>query len=243
MTLALLYWLVPIAFGQPACDAPARQLLDHAYFQICYDTSLKSPVWTAYELRPEHLSAGAQRRSSFRRDPSLTSPGATNSDFRHSTFSRGHLIPAADFAWSERAFHATFLLTNVVPQHQSVNSGRWRQIEAAVRRIAAPADSVQVFTGPLFDSDSIEFLKPGGVAVPTHTYKVLLAVHGNRRTMFAAIIPNSTNPPEPLNFFAVTVDEVERRAGLDFFSFLEDSEEAELESKLELFPYKRPESR
>jgi endonuclease G len=51
--------------------------------------------------------------------------------------------------------------------------------------------------------------------------------------MLAAIIPNSENPPQPLNSFAVTVDEVERRTGFDFFSFLEDAEEAALESRLE----------
>ncbi len=236
MMLAFLFWLVPIAFAQPACDAPARRFLDHAFFQICYDSSLKSAVWTAYELRPEHLSAPATRRTSFRRDPSLSAPAASNADFRGAGYSRGHLIPAADFAWSEQAFHATFYLTNVVAQNQSVNSGRWRNLEDMVRRIAASADTVHVFTGPLFDSDVIEFLAPGGVAVPTHTYKVLLAVHGNRRTMFAAIVPNAANPRQPLNYFAVTVDEVERRAGLDFFSFLEDAEEAALESSLGLFP-------
>ncbi len=146
------------------------------------------------------------------------------------------MIPAGDFAWSREAYDATFFLTNVVAQKQSVNAGRWRQLENAVRRIAATADSVLVFTGPLFDSDSTEFLASGRVAVPTHTYKVLLAVQGDRRNMFAAIIPNTMNPTQPLNYFAVTVDEVERRTGLDFFSFLEDAEEAALESGLELLP-------
>jgi len=54
--------------------------------------------------------------------------------------------------------------------------------------------------------------------------------------MFAAIIPNAQNPPQPLNSFAVTVDEVERLTGFDFFAFLEDEEEAALESRLERFP-------
>jgi hypothetical protein len=32
------------------------------------------------------------------------------------------------------------------------------------------------------------------------------------------------------------VDEVERHTGFDFFGFLEDDEEADLESRLEWFP-------
>jgi endonuclease G len=237
MTLALLYWLTPIAFAQPACDAPARRLLDHSFFRICYDSSLKAPVWSEYQLRPEHLAgAAAPRRANFRRDPSAPFPTAANADFRSSGHSRGHLVPAADFAWSAEAHQATFFLTNVIAQKQSVNAGRWRVLENAVRRIAATADSVLVFSGPLFDSETIEFLAPGGVAVPTHTYKVLLAVQAGRRSMFAAIIPNTENPSQPLNCFAVTVDEVERRTGFDFFAFLEDAEEDALESRLERFP-------
>ncbi len=237
MTLALLYWLAPIAFAQPACDAPARRMIDHSFFRICYDSSLKAPVWTEYELRPEQMAgAAARRRPRFRRDPSASFPTASNADFRKSGYARGHLIPAGDFAWSVEAHQATFLLTNVIAQKQSVNAGRWRMLESAVRRIAATADSVQVFSGPLFDSGPIDFLSPGGVAVPTHIYKVLLVVHEGRRTMFAAIIPNAQNPPQPLNSFALTVAEVERRTGFDFFSFVEDAEEAALESRLERFP-------
>jgi len=236
MMFALLYWLAPIAFAQPACDAPARRLVAHAFFRVCYDSSLKAPVWTEYELRPEHLAAAARRRPNFRRDPSVSFPTASNADFRNSGYARGHLVPAADFAWSVEAHRATFFLTNVIAQKQSVNAGLWRSLESAVRRIAAIADSVLVFSGPLFDSETIEFLAQGGVAVPTHTYKVLLAVQAGRRTMFAAIIPNERIPPQPLNLFAVTVDEVERRTGFDFFAFLDDADEDALESRLEQFP-------
>jgi DNA/RNA endonuclease G (NUC1) len=54
--------------------------------------------------------------------------------------------------------------------------------------------------------------------------------------MFAAIIPNGKNPPQPLNSFAVTVDEVEHRTGFDFFAFLDDADEDALESRVERFP-------
>jgi endonuclease G len=178
-------------------------------------------------------AGGAVGRPNLSRDPSASFPTASNADFRSSGYSRGHVVPAADFGWSVEARQATFFLTNVIAQKQSANAGRWRSLENAGRRIAATADSVLVFSGPLFDSGTIEFQAPGGVAVPTYTYKVLLAVHAGRRTMLAAIIPNSENPPQPLNSFAVTVDEVERRTGFDFFSFLEDAEEAALESRLE----------
>jgi endonuclease G len=74
------------------------------------------------------------------------------------------------------------------------------------------------------------------VAVPTHFYKVILAVEGDCKIMYAAILPNAERVEDELNRFATTVDEVERRTGLDFFSGLPDSEEGPLESVRRLFP-------
>jgi endonuclease G len=80
------------------------------------------------------------------------------------------------------------------------------------------------------------FIGASRVAVPTHFYKVILAVRGDRQILYAAILPNVEQVEEGLNRFATTVDEVERLTGLDFFAALADSEESPLESVRQLFP-------
>ncbi|MDX2154841.1 MAG: DNA/RNA non-specific endonuclease, partial [Bryobacteraceae bacterium] len=159
----------------------------------------------------------------------LALPAALDSDYRHSGFSRGHLAPAADFAWSPDALRATFLLSNAVPQIQSVNAGVWSRLEAAVRSLAAHADALYVFTGPLFEGDP-QTIGEGRVAVPTHLFKAVLVVRHRQRTMLAAIVPNSPFPRTPLAHFLTTVDDIEARTGLDLFSALDDEEERALES-------------
>lgn len=54
--------------------------------------------------------------------------------------------------------------------------------------------------------------------------------------MYAAIVPNAAGVTGALDTFATTVDEVERRAGFDFFSGLDDAEESELEARLQHLP-------
>jgi endonuclease G len=191
-----------------------------------------------YELAPEHLTRLASRRHRFRRDAALSRPGATDADYTHSGFSRGHMAPAADFAWSAGAVRATFLLSNTVPQNPKLNSGLWAQLENAVRRVAADSDSLYVFTGPVFEAEDSEAIGDGRVAVPDYLYKVILATNGNRRSMFAAIIPNADGVCGSLNDFATTVDEVERRTGFDFFAALSDDEEHQLESTPRPFPHR-----
>ncbi|MBI3209388.1 MAG: DNA/RNA non-specific endonuclease [Candidatus Solibacter usitatus] len=225
----------PQRFGTPACAGPDEELAVRSTFLICHSSTWKVPVWTAYELKPDQLHGTAARLKHFRRDADLSGSGARDSDYRNSGFSRGHMVPATDLAWSEESIRATFLLSNAVPQIQAANAGVWRRLEEAVRRIAAESDAVFVFTGVLFEDEEIATIGAGHVAVPSHTFKVLLAIRGERKTMYAAIVPNKPMDRDELNRHTVSVAEVQRRTGLDFFNRLEDDEEIELESQRRTF--------
>ncbi|MDX2149602.1 MAG: DNA/RNA non-specific endonuclease, partial [Bryobacteraceae bacterium] len=207
-------------------------LADHAFFLLCHDPALKVSRWVAYELLPTHLNHPTNPRPSrFRPDPQLALPAAADSDYRHSGFSRGHLAPAADFAWSPDAIRATFLLSNAVPQNQSVNAGAWARLEAAVRSLAAHADAVYVFSGPIFEGET-QTIGDNAVAVPSHCFKAVLVLQNGQRRMYAAIVPNAPALKTPLPHFLTTVDEIEARTGLDLFPALDDEEERILESTL-----------
>jgi endonuclease G len=224
----------PGRFGLPACSAADQEFAQRTFFVLCHSSSLRVPLYVAYELEPHHLNRIAARPARFRRDLELTGASATNADYTHSGFSRGHMAPAADFAWSHEAIHATFLLSNAIPQNARVNSGLWARLEHAVRLLAAGSDALYVFTGPIFDAhpESIG----SGVAVPSHIFKVVLAIKGDTKHMFAAIVPNSDLAAALPNDFTTSVEDVERRTGFDFFSALDDAEEHRLESSREPLP-------
>ncbi len=98
-----------------------------------------------------------------------------------------------------------------------------------------------MFTGPIFANRVIETIGAGQVAVPTHTFKVVLAISGESKTMYAAILPNAATNGEPIESFTTSVDEVERLTGLDFFSALGDTEEDRLEATM-VSAYSKPNS-
>jgi endonuclease G len=130
----------------------------------------------------------------------------------------------------------SFLLSNALPQNSSLNSGKWRLLEEAIRRLAADADFVVVFTGPIFCA-TVERIGANRVAVPCQLYKVVLAARGAELTAFAAILPNDSNPAGGLDEFATSVAEVERRTGLDFFGALPLALQHSLESSVQRLPY------
>lgn len=229
--LLLAEWLLaqPERVGLPSCAAPDQELAVRSAFTLCHSASLRVPVWTVYELTPERLAGEARRPRHFRRDTGLSRPGAADSDYRNSGYTRGHMVPAADVAWSEEALRDSFLLSNAVPQNGSLNSGKWRLLESAVRRLAATADSAIVFSGPIF-CESIQRVGANEVAVPCQLYKVVLVRRASEWTAYAAILPNAGNPTEPVGWFACPVSEVERRTGLDFFHALPQDMQSRLES-------------
>jgi endonuclease G len=224
----------PGRFGAPACAGDDQELADRSFFLLCHSASRKVPLWVGYELTPSRLAGAAVRSSHFRADRALARPGARDSDYKGSGFSRGHLAPAADFAWSDEAVRATFLLSNVAPQLQQVNAGVWARLEHGVRRLAAAADAVYVFSGPVFAGEPA-VIGAGRVAVPAHFFKTILVVKDGQRTMYGALIPNR-HCDEPLSHFSTSVEEIERRTGLNFFNLLEHEEQETLESARPLLP-------
>ncbi len=80
-----------------------------------------------------------------------------------------------------------------------MNAGSWQKLEAKLRSIAQSADSVIIFTGVLFESDSPAFIGASRVAVPSALFKVALVLRGSEKTMYAAIVPNSENVRQSLD--------------------------------------------
>ena len=219
-----------------ACDG---DLLDKEFFVICYDRNWKVAKWVGYHLNESKLRGSTDRTDDFRPDQELPPVTRSNlSDYRNSGFDRGHMAPAGAFKRSHEAMSTTFLLSNMAPQTARLNRQRWRQLENQIRTLARNRGDILVFTGNLFLEDG-EPTQPttrigdGGVAVPTHNYKVvLLALQNGNIELFGFILPNQRERIEPqVVDFLRSVDAVELVTQIDFFAFLDDEIEEELENQ------------
>lgn len=228
--LACLHAEDNLKYGQPACAGP---VLDKTYFVVCYDAAHKTPAWVGYALtKDDSLSVVTHRQGSFIADSALPRGGrAENSDYSGSRYDKGHMAPANDFTRSVAAMRSTFVLTNAVPQRHGVNGGKWAQLEAAVHALAAARGNVWIFSGPLFIGNApVRTIGADKVAVPTHTFKVVLCVHPNGdKETFAFVLPNIEKPSGSLASYTFSVDLVEKLTGLDFYAALPPDEQARLE--------------
>ncbi len=226
-----------LRYGQPACGG---QVLDKKYFVICYDADRKTPSWVGYALTKDDATTRATDRvGDFRADTSLPrGQRAENADYASSGYDKGHMAPANDFKRSKEAMKATFVLTNAVPQKHGVNGGEWAELEGAVHDLAAQRGTVWVFSGPIFaGKKAVKAIGRNKVAVPTHTYKVVLCVRtSGEKEMFGYILPNVDRPASRLAGYALPVSRIEKETGLDFFTSLSGDERKRLAATTSQLP-------
>ena len=221
-----------------------HQIRHFAHYAICYRESYEQAEWSAYCLTEEELVKNAGRTDDFRSDPEITTGSASPADYKKSGYDRGHLSPAADFAFDEKAMSETFYMSNMSPQKGSLNRGIWKDLESEVRLWAKNFGRVYVVSGPVLEKSASEYQAIGenGVSVPEFYYKVILAPlyadeadkaspeNADSVIAMAYIFPNEKCEGS-LDDYAVSVDEVEKRTKLDFFALLEDKVENEVEAK------------
>jgi endonuclease G len=226
-----------LKFGEPACAGP---VLDKKYFVVCYDPARKLPAWVGYALTKEDaLAKVTGRTGGFRADAALRrGERAENADYSGSGYDKGHMAPANDFTRSVEAMKATFVLTNAVPQKHGVNGGKGAQLEGSVKNLAASRGTAWVFSGPLFvGKKPVKTIGPHKVAVPTHTYKVVLCeLPDGSKEMFGFVLPNIDKPSATISSYTFTVNQVEKLTGLDFFGSLPVEEQSRLERRVKALP-------
>lgn len=210
-----------------------NQVIEHSTFYLSYSENHEQAEWVAYELKPEHISGGKHKRPHFIQDPKVSTESAHWNNYKNSGYTRGHLLPAGDRTFSKEAYDETFYTSNISPQLYEFNTGIWNSLEMKVRNFAKKNGKVYVVTGGIL-TDNLKTIGKEKVAVPDYFYKILLYDEGKQYKMLAYLIPHEEEVRKSLNDYTVTTDSIETLTGIDFFHFLEDKVEDDLESKIEI---------
>jgi endonuclease G len=198
------------------------QITWHAAYSVEFNPEYRIAEWVNYEVTAAEIQGGRfDRTDDFRPDPSV--PGSpTADDYRGSGFDRGHLAPAADMAYDAIAMSESFFMTNMTPQHPSLNRGRWKALETQVRSWAVEKDALCITAGPVIEPD-LERL-PSGVAVPRYFFKVVYDP-SPIPSAIGYLFPNASCP-NPLSAYAVPIDRIEELTGLDLLPMVDDGLES-----------------
>ena len=195
-------------------------------WSMYWDSSEHLSLWVAYPLNNKLKGTGS-RSNAWGLDPLLPAnaqPNLTSGSYGGG-WTRGHQIPSAD-RLSYRANVSTFYGTNMTPQQYDFNGEIWASLENRVRSYAALSDTLYVVTGCMYKASTQYTGVNSGFAVrvPTHYFKALLfkgiSTHtvsdGYMSAGFLLPHDESIRKDNYLNYI-MSIDELEKRTGIDFF--------------------------
>jgi endonuclease G len=204
-----------------------EQLVKHTLFALSYNEGYELASWAAYQLTPEQAKATGTFKEKYIEDPLVTTGSATTKDYKDAGFIMGQLVPPEDMFTSKEAVEETFLTSNTVPHKPSFNKYVWKTIEGLIREWAKEGNTLYIVTGPVLKDAPFGTFGQNKISIPTRYYKVLLDANGERAIGFIIRSNIATGSPKS---FAISVDELEKITGIDFFPELADELEAKVEA-------------
>lgn len=218
-------------------QAREDQILDYTTFITGYSYEHKGGLWSMYTLYGDQVAVTRDRNDSFKEEERIPEDYRSQlSDYAGSGYDRGHLAPNAALDHTEASQSDTFYLSNIVPQAPSFNRYEWKDVEGWIRECSQQKTDnspLLVITGTDFSNqpDSIGT----GVSIPEQLYKVILHIDAdNYLRAFALLTEQGSFDWDNLADSIISIDELENRINVDFFSTLPNNLEAELESGIRM---------
>ncbi len=214
----------------------AGRFLANTGYLVGYSDELASPLWAAYRMTDiSPLPAAGERPERFEVDR-RTIARVESESYTNSGYDRGHLAPNYAIAtrYGDAAQRETFLMSNVMPQKHGLNAGLWKQLELrAASSYPARFGEVWVLCGPVLDQNLTRLPGRGSArpVIPEACFMILVDESDHRVRTLAFLFPAEPIADTDLADYLTTIDEIERRTGLDFLAALPDDAEAELESR------------
>ncbi len=206
-------------------------LLEKPQYALSYNCKTGIPNWVSWQLDSGWLGS-VERSDDFRPDSDLPDNcyAVRPNDYRGSGYDRGHLAPSGDRTISQSDNSATFLMTNMIPQSPANNREVWRELEEYSRELVSQGKELYIVAG---GEGKEKAIADGKVTVPKYTWKVILVLdNGNIENTIAVRIPNNDAVARTdWRDYIVSVDEIEQKTGLDFFSAVPKSIQNKIEAK------------
>ena len=202
----------PYGFAQTA--RPAQPICREAYL-VAYDAPVKIPVYVAYTLLPQNALGCFPRTNAFVADQSVQG-GARPDDYAGTGYDKGHAAPDGDLSWSQQVEYESFLMTNMYPQHGSLNRGIWKLLETSVRGWTVQLNQpFTIYVGALYGAGDPTI--GNGVIVPHGYYKIV--INNQTRQIVGWVFPHTkpyVNLGNDLTKFRQPVANIMQQAGVNY---------------------------
>lgn len=199
--------------------------------------STKFANWVAYKITKTTPASGRARN--WKTDPDIPAGETLDPvDYNGANVAlkvdRGHQANLASMGgvpdWQTLNY-----LSNITPQKSELNQGPWARLEDQERNLVKDPtiDEVYVATGPLYEKFIGTLPGTNKVhTIPSGYWKIVFVGSSPEKGLYASFVMNQ-DTPRAANFcdYQVTVDQIEERSGLTFWSELPQVVQTALKSR------------
>jgi DNA/RNA endonuclease G (NUC1) len=210
IVLALLISTFAFAYSFNDINATCETTLKRTAYTVCYSKSLRSPLFSAYELDRDKVNVSMPRYTSFLVDPDLQRTERTSATDYNDCGDRGHLSPAEFNDWSDETRKQANYLSNIVPQDPTLNRwGAWREAENIADNTVNYYGKTYEVSGAIFTGDTCNTLN-----VPSKVYKLIVIDSAKKFVVF--LMSNKTILSDDISLTITTPDELNKATGIKF---------------------------
>lgn len=207
-------------------------------YSVEWDSNWKIPRWVCFSFDNETKVKRVKRSDAWGWD-GIIEPAKYigQSDFARG-YDRGHMVASNDRTYNTQANHQTFYYVNMTPQLSGLNQKFWATMEQWVQDKARSQflgnnDVMYVVKGVAFNGGKPSKWSNSSLAIPDYYYMALVVnkngqYHG--MGMWVEHKPIGSNE-RSISDVAMTIDEIEKRAGVDLFHNLPDDIEEMVEKE------------
>ncbi len=162
-------------------------LIKTPIYSCVYSEVLQQPKRVWYTVQ---CPTGAYPRKGmdfYTNDSVITSDGK---DYEANVWDKGHCAPAADFNCTRETLWQTFSYLNCILQHEKLNRGAWRLLEAYERQLAL-TKVVKVQIDVIYAKNAVKL--PTGATIPTAFRKTISFDNKKEIYYFVNEAPSSTD--------------------------------------------------
>ncbi len=219
-------------YGAPA----SNDLLIRDLYALSNNDNTKFADWVAYKLTLHEIDGELDLDRNWKTDEwlagaeTLEAADYSGASSEHD-YDRGHQAPLGSFKNSIYASQTNHLC-NITPQKADLNRGPWVKLENHIRTLVQQFRTAYVMTGPLYEKEMPPLPKANEKhKVPSGYWKVVIVPTSKSTFEHAAfIMEQESERKDAVISKVVTIDEVEKRSGLDLLWEMKDAEEKAIEA-------------
>ena len=177
-------------------------VIDTGIYKSYYNYTLKEPLYVTYTL---FKGGGDCSRTGmdFKKCGVKT---ASDEDYTHSGYEKGHLANAEDFANDCEKLKKTFCYYNCVPQTNKLNTGIWNTWEKTLRK-QSQNQALFIIAGSIFKNKTIGV---NNIGVPDQCYKIVIDPT-TKKILYCFLFPNNDSD----SYTKITLAKLKKMLGYD----------------------------